>query len=293
MKVAYYRQDGRARVGVVVGESVHEVPGRPTVAALLAGGEGALSEAERAASGPGAPLDSVELLPTMQGADKFICVGRNYLEHVKEGGREVPKFPVLFSRYWSSVVGHGQPLLRPVLSEQFDYEGELCAVIGRECRYVPQDRALEVVGGYTILQEGSIRDWQLRAPTQMAGKNFLHSGAMGPWLVTSDEIPDPHNLRLVTRLNGEVMQDDNTGGMLYDVSFLVCYISQFMPLLPGDLIATGTPPGVGFARKPPVWLRAGDRLEVEIERIGRLENTVQDEPESPEALASSWRSVPA
>jgi 2-keto-4-pentenoate hydratase/2-oxohepta-3-ene-1,7-dioic acid hydratase in catechol pathway len=164
-------------------------------------------------------------------------------------------------------------------------------VIGRECRYVPRERALEVVGGYTILQEGSVRDWQMRAPTQMAGKNFLRSGAMGPWLVTSDEIPDPQALRITTLLNGEVMQDDNTRGMLYDVSFLVSYISQFTPLLPGDVIATGTPPGVGFARKPPVWLKAGDRLEIEIEGLGRLENSVEDEPESAEALASSWRSA--
>ncbi len=291
MKVALYRQDARTRVGVVVDGRLHEIPGETSVAGFLAGGAEARHRAEQAASSAGVTLDAVEFLPTLRGADKFICVGRNYLEHVKEAGREVPKLPVLFSRYWSSVVGHRQALLRPQLSEQLDYEGELCAVIGRECRYVPRERALEMVGGYTILQEGSVRDWQLRAPTQMAGKNFLHSGALGPWLVTSDEIPDPQNLRLTTRLNGRVMQDANTGGMLYDVGVLVSYISQFMPLLPGDVIATGTPPGVGFARKPPVWLRAGDRIEVEIERIGVLENNVVDEPETPEALASSWRSV--
>lgn len=291
MKLALYDHGGRRQAGVLTGDRLVEIA-QTSLAAFLAGGAEARRRAEEAQSrGGGVPVDEVEFLPPLVGADKFICVGRNYLEHVKEGGREVPQYPVLFSRYWSSVVGHRGTLLRPRLSEQFDYEAELCAVIGRECRYVPRESALEVVGGYTILQEGSIRDWQMRAPTQMAGKNFLHSGAMGPWLVTADEVPDPQALRITTRLNGQVMQDDNTGGMLYDVRFLVSYISQFMPLLPGDVIATGTPPGVGFARKPPVWLKAGDQLEIEIERLGRLENRVEDEPESAEALAFNGRST--
>lgn len=280
--------------GVAAGEQLHEIPGETSLVRFLAGGEEARRRAEAAISARvGVGFDAVRFLPPLLGADKFICVGRNYLEHVKEGGREAPEYPVLFSRYWSSVVGHRGVLLRPLLSEQFDYEAELCAVIGRDCRYVPRERVGEVVGGYTILQEGSIRDWQMRAPTQMAGKNFLQSGAMGPWLVTADEVPDPHDLRITTLLNGQVMQDDNTRGMLYDVSFLVSYISQFMPLLPGDVVATGTPPGVGFARKPPVWLKAGDQLEIEIERLGTLQNSVEDEPESAEARASAWRSVTA
>jgi 2-keto-4-pentenoate hydratase/2-oxohepta-3-ene-1,7-dioic acid hydratase in catechol pathway len=315
MKLALYRFGGITRLGVPVGDQLVDLTrgaewlldsrGNPRAAAqaavllppsaaeFLAGGRESLSLArevisavERAGSaelrqaGVLAPAAEVEFLPTLLGAERFICVGRNYLEHVKEGGAEVPKYPVLFSRYWNSVVGHRQPLIRPTVSEQFDFEAELCAVIGTECRGVPREQALEVVGGYTILQEGSIRDWQLRAPTQMAGKNFFHSGSMGPYLVTSDEIPDPQNLRITTTLNGQTMQDDNTSGMLYDISFLISYITQFMPLAPGDLIATGTPPGVGMARKPPVWLTAGDNLVIEIEGLGRLENGVIDEAQT-------------
>jgi 2-keto-4-pentenoate hydratase/2-oxohepta-3-ene-1,7-dioic acid hydratase in catechol pathway len=315
MKLALYRYAGITRLGAAVGDHLVDLTrgaewllesrGTPRAAAqaavllppsaadFLAGGRDSLSLArevlaavERADSallrrdGILVPEGDVEFLPTLLGAERFICVGRNYLEHVKEGGAEVPKYPVLFSRYWNSVVGHRQPLIRPLVSEQFDYEAELCAVIGVACRNVPREQALEVVGGYTILQEGSIRDWQRRAPTQMAGKNFFHSGSMGPYLVTSDEIPDPQNLRLTTTLNGQTMQDDNTGGMLYDISFLISYITQFMPLSPGDVIATGTPPGVGMARKPPVWMKAGDRLVIEIEGLGRLENNVIDETDS-------------
>lgn len=315
MKLALYRFAGITRLGVPVGDNLVDLTrgaewllesrGTPRAAAqaavllppsavdFLAGGRESLSLAREVLSAVEqagsaelrqasflAPAADIQFLPTLRGAERFICVGRNYLEHVKEGDAEVPKYPVLFSRYWNSVVGHRQPLIRPTVSEQFDFEAELCAVIGSECRGVPRERALEVVGGYTILQEGSIRDWQRRAPTQMAGKNFFHSGSMGPYLVTSDEIPDPQNLRITTTLNGQTMQDDNTSGMLYDISFLISYITQFMPLAPGDVIATGTPPGVGMARKPPVWLKAGDNLAIEIEDLGRLENSVIDEAQA-------------
>jgi acylpyruvate hydrolase len=315
MKLALYRFAGMTRLGAAVGETLVDLTRAgewlldlrgtsraaaqaavllpPSVVDFLAGGRSSLSlarevlsaveqvdSAELRRAGILATQDEIEFLPTLLGAERFICVGRNYLEHVKEGGAEVPEYPVLFSRYWNSVVGHRQPLIRPTVSEQFDFEAELCAVIGTECRNVARQQALEVVGGYTILQEGSIRDWQRRAPTQMAGKNFFHSGSMGPYLVTSDEIPDPQNLRITTTLNGRTMQDDNTSGMLYDISFLISYITQFMPLGPGDVIATGTPPGVGMARKPPVWLKAGDQLVIEIERLGRLENSVIDEADA-------------
>lgn len=315
MKLAVYRFAGITRLGAAVGENLVDLTrgaewllesrASPRAAAqaavllppsavdFLAGGRESLSLAGEVLAavaradaallrrtGVLASQDEVEFLPTLLGAERFICVGRNYLEHVKEGGAEVPKYPVLFSRYWNSVVGHRQPLIRPSVSEQFDFEAELCAVIGTQCHYVRREQALEVVGGYTILQEGSIRDWQRRAPTQMAGKNFFHSGSMGPYLVTSDEIRDPQNLRITTTLNGQTMQDDNTRGMLYDISFLISYITQFMPLSPGDVIATGTPPGVGMARKPPVWMKAGDHLAIEIEGLGRLENSVVDEADS-------------
>jgi 2-keto-4-pentenoate hydratase/2-oxohepta-3-ene-1,7-dioic acid hydratase in catechol pathway len=316
MKLALYRFAGITRLGIPIGSDLVDLTRGaewllgsrvatllpPSTVAFLAGGRESRELARRVLQavdqhspdelrreGILASEREVEYLPTLLGADRFICVGRNYLEHVKEGGAEVPQYPVLFSRYWNSVVGHRQPLIRPTVSEQFDFEAELCAVIGTECRQVARERALEVVGGYTILQEGSIRDWQRRAPTQMAGKNFFHSGSMGPYLVTSDEIADPQNLRITTILNGQTMQDDNTHGMLYDVSFLVSYITQFMPLVPGDVIATGTPPGVGMARKPPVWLKAGDHLEIEIDGLGRLENDVVDEADAqqPRALAAA------
>ena len=312
MRLALYRHAGEQRLGVAIGDDLVSLNraaewllGRrgdgmvreradalapDSVVRFLAGGEMSSSFAKECLDAVGAAdagelrregvlvaAAEVEWLPTLLGGERFICVGRNYLEHIQEGNSKVPDYPVLFSRYWSSVTGHRQTLVRPRVSEQFDFEGELVAVIGRPCRYVSRARALEVVGGYTILQEGSIRDWQLRAPTQMAGKNFERSGAMGPWMVTADEIPDPQSLRIKTVLNGQTMQDSSTAGMMYDVSFLIEYITQFMPLAPGDVIATGTPPGVGMARKPPVWLRAGDTLEIEIERIGRLVNTVVEE----------------
>lgn len=316
MRLALYRHAGATTVGVPRDDLLVSLPraadrvlsrrGDPrakeraalltpsSVVEMLAGGaetrtfvEECLSEiadedpAELRRDGVLAPVTEVEWLPTLLGAERFVCVGRNYLEHVQEAGAKAPDYPVLFSRYWSSVVGHGQPLVRPAASTEFDFEGELVAVIGRPCRYVARDRALDVVGGYTILQEGSIRDWQLRAPTQMAGKNFAHSGSLGPWLVTSDELPDPARLRITTRVNGETMQDADTSGMLYDVTFLIEYLTQFMPLAPGDLIATGTPPGVGFARKPPVFLKAGDSVAIEITGIGTLENPVVDESDVP------------
>jgi 2-keto-4-pentenoate hydratase/2-oxohepta-3-ene-1,7-dioic acid hydratase in catechol pathway len=322
MRLALYRHGGETRIGVPQGEalvSLHRAAvwlltrrGDPSaearagllapdsVVAFLAAGEEArafagecLAEVARADAaelvrhGVVASAADVEWLPTLLGAERFICVGRNYLEHVQEAGQQVPEYPVLFPRYWSSVVGHEQPLVRPAASTQFDFEGELVAVIGRPCRRVPRHRALDVVGGYTILQEGSIRDWQLRAPTQMAGKNFTATGSLGPWLVTADELGDPAALHLTTRVNGEVMQDADTAGMLYDVTFLIEYVTQFMPLAPGDVIATGTPPGVGFTREPPVFLEAGDRVEVEISGIGTLANAVVDEPDAAETAVAS------
>jgi 2-keto-4-pentenoate hydratase/2-oxohepta-3-ene-1,7-dioic acid hydratase in catechol pathway len=316
MKVALYRHAGSATIGVPVDGALVSLPraaawllsrrgdARTSArAALLAPGSvveflatgpdawsfaqeclleiGAADPDELRRQGVVASTAEVEWLPTLLGAERFICVGRNYREHVQEAGAKPPDYPVLFPRYWSSVVGHRQAVVRPELSTEFDFEGELVAVIGRPCRYVSRERALDVVAGYTILQEGSIRDWQLRAPTQMAGKNFTATGSLGPWLVTSDELPDPAALCITTRVNGEVMQDADTSGMLYDVPFLIEYLTQFMPLGPGDVIATGTPPGVGFARKPPVFLRAGDHVAVEISGIGTLENPVVDEADVP------------
>jgi 2-keto-4-pentenoate hydratase/2-oxohepta-3-ene-1,7-dioic acid hydratase in catechol pathway len=189
----------------------------------------------------------------------------------------VEEFPVIFVRFESSHVGHLEPILRPKVSQQFDYEGELAVIIGKEGRYIPADAALDYVAGYSIYNDGSVRDWQRHTHQYTPGKNFPSSGAFGPWLVTSDKIPDPAKLRLTTRLNGKVVQDSGIDDLLFDVPSLIAYCSNFTTLLPGDVIVTGTPGGVGAARKPPLWMKPGDTIEVEISEIGTLRNPVAQE----------------
>jgi 2-keto-4-pentenoate hydratase/2-oxohepta-3-ene-1,7-dioic acid hydratase in catechol pathway len=192
-------------------------------------------------------------------------------------GRELPDKPVVFVRFAASQVGHDQAVIRPAASEQFDFEGELAVVIGRRARQVRRDEAMDVVAGYCCFMDGSVRDWQRHTMQFTAGKNFHRSGAMGPHLVTADEITDARRLKLETRLNGTVMQSGSIDELIFDIPYLIEYCSTFCELLPGDIIATGTPGGVGAARKPPVWLKAGDRVTVDINGIGRLSNPVADE----------------
>lgn len=222
----------------------------------------------------------VRFLPVIPNAAKILCVGVNYRPHIEEMGRQVPDYPVVFTRFPDSLVGHGEAILRPRVSEQFDFEGELAVVIGKRARYAPREIALAHVAGYCCFMDGSIRDWQRHTPQFTAGKNFFHSGAMGPCMVTADEIPDPCALQLVTRVNGEVMQQGNVGDLVFDIPRLVEYCSSFAELMPGDVIATGTPGGVGAARTPPVWLKPGDTVEVDIAGVGRLKNPVLDESSS-------------
>ena len=232
-----------------------------------------------AAAAKGTPadfkLDEVEFAPTIPDPAKIICVGLNYSSHVGEMGRELPKVPSLFSRLHDTLIGHGAAMVRPRASTHFDFEGELAVVIGESCRAVPRARALSVVAGYSCFVDGSVRDFQKHSVT--AGKNFPSTGPLGPWLATADEILDPQALSLTTRLNGNVVQKDTTGHMIFDVATIIEYVSTFTPLSPGDVIATGTPDGVGAGRKPPLWMKAGDRLEVEISRIGTLSTHVVDE----------------
>ena len=224
---------------------------------------------------PDYALDAVTFAPVIpDGAAKLICVGVNYMPHIREMGRERPERPVLFTRFAASVVGHGQPLLKPLASEQFDFEGELAVVIGKRARRVRRDDALDYVAGYSCFNDGSVRDFQRHSPQFTPGKNFHRSGAFGPWLVTTDEIPDPRALRLTTRLNGAVMQDESVGELCFDVPQLIEYCSTFAQLEPGDVIVTGTPGGVGAGRTPPVWMKPGDTVEVEISGIGTLRNPV-------------------
>lgn len=226
------------------------------------------------------PVERVRFLPVVPQPDKIFCVGLNYRAHVIETGRETPGHPGLFTRFGISQVGHDQPLVRPLESPRFDFEGELAVVIGRAGRRISEAESLEHVAGYSCFNDGSIRDWQAHSTQFTAGKNFLAAGSFGPWLATRDVIPDPAALELTTRLNGQVMQHAPVSDLIFGVPALISYISTFTALGPGDVIVTGTPGGVGMARNPRIWLQPGDVLEVEIPGIGVLRNPVIDEAEA-------------
>ncbi|MDR5654809.1 fumarylacetoacetate hydrolase family protein [Ruixingdingia sedimenti] len=222
-------------------------------------------------------IDAVTLLPPVPNPDKILCVGLNYLSHIRETGREAPRHPSIFVRFPSSVRGHGVPLIRPRVSAQFDFEGELAVVIGRPGRRIAAADAMDHVAGYSAFNDGSIRDFQRHTTQFWPGKSFDDSGSMGPWLVTRDDLPDPAAQHLRTLLNGEVMQSAPLSDLAFTIPDIIAYVSQVTELLPGDIIATGTPGGVGLFREPPVFMRPGDRIEVEITGIGTLSNPVADE----------------
>lgn len=208
---------------------------------------------------------------------KIVCLGLNYVDHAKEGGNPIPDYPAIFLRATSSLIAHGQPLQRPACSDKFDYEAELAVVIGKPARHVSEADALSHVFGYACFNDGSVRDYQRKSTQWTIGKNFDGTGAFGPCVVTSDELPaGAHGLRIACRYNGETMQDGNTGDMIFPIARTIAILSEAMTLETGDVIITGTPAGVGYARKPPVFLRAGDVSEVEIEGIGTLRNPVVD-----------------
>jgi len=210
------------------------------------------------------------------GNPRILCVGVNYRPHIEEMGRDIPDYPVVFTRFPSSLVGNGEALIRPRISEQFDFEGELAVVIGKPAHRVPGERAFEFVGGYCCFMDGSVRDWQRHTMQFTPGKNFDRSGAIGP-VMPASAVADPRELTLTTRVNGEVMQEGAVRDLVFDIPCLIEYCSSFMELQPGDVIATGTPGGVGAARTPPVWLRDGDVVEVSIPGVGTLANPVRDE----------------
>jgi 2-keto-4-pentenoate hydratase/2-oxohepta-3-ene-1,7-dioic acid hydratase in catechol pathway len=273
---------GRASYGVVTESGVvdagrrfgNELRGLRD--ALLAG---ALDRLRALANEPSDyALEEVAFLPVIPDpAAKVLCVGVNYMPHIKEMGRERPEYPVLFVRFADSIVGHRRPLLRPRASERYDYEGELAVVIGRRARHVSRDRALAHVAGYSCFNDGSVRDYQRHSQQWTPGKNFHASGSFGPWLVTADDQPDPRKFHLTTRLNGSVVQDESVSELCFDIPALIEYCSTWAQLEPGDVIVTGTPGGVGAGRTPPLWMKAGDEVEVDIAGIGVLENTVVDE----------------
>lgn len=277
MKFVSYEYTHGPRFGAVIGNDIIDLSDAGhSLRALLATGPLDNLQAVARLRKPTVALDHVVLLQVIPDAARVICVGKNYKDHAIEMGGPPPENMVLFMRTVQSLVGHRQSIACPSASKEYDYEGELAVIIGRGGRRIPVDRALSHVAGYACFLDGSIRDFQKHSFT--AGKNFDSSGACGPWLVPATEVPDPQNLNLTTRINGEVVQHANTSDMIFSVAQIISYISTFTYLEPGDVIATGTPAGVGAARTPPKWLKPGDKVEVEIEKIGVLANTVISEP---------------
>jgi 2-keto-4-pentenoate hydratase/2-oxohepta-3-ene-1,7-dioic acid hydratase in catechol pathway len=221
-------------------------------------------------------LSEIQFLKPLQTEGRYICVGKNYLGHLAEANMKLPEYPSMFIRLENSVVAHQQNIIRPKVSSHFDFEGELAVIIGKAGRHVQREDALQHIAGYSIFMDGSIRDYQFQH-SLTAGKNFYQTGSFGPYFVTADEVGDPSTLDLVTRLNGVQVQSTKTNDLIFDIPHLIAYISSYTELLPGDMIATGTPDGVGFARNPPLWLKPGDQLEVEISHLGILKNTVASE----------------
>jgi 2-keto-4-pentenoate hydratase/2-oxohepta-3-ene-1,7-dioic acid hydratase in catechol pathway len=278
LKVVSFEHRNRLSYGVVDGDdSVADagavLGGRHAgvLSVLQSGAFTELSEAARRA--PVIPLADVTLLPPVA-SPRIFCIGVNYRDHRAEMGHDDVPYPTIFVRFASSLVGSGTAMVRPLESDRLDYEGELAVVIGRAGRRITRADALSHVAGYACFDDGSVRDYQRHTSQFTAGKNFDRSGAFGPWLVTADELTDPSGLAIETRVNGEVRQQSNTDLLINDVPAILAYVSEFTELLPGDVIATGTPGGVGAARTPPVFLRAGDVVEVEIERVGLLRNEI-------------------
>ncbi|HEV7139244.1 MAG TPA: fumarylacetoacetate hydrolase family protein [Steroidobacteraceae bacterium] len=284
MRLATFQARGRETYGVVREDGVVDLGARlggryQTLKALIAAGlPSELDEAARA------PADfeeaAIRYLPPITDPARIWCLALNYVEHhgeVQGAGRvqELPKQPAVFLRCADSLTGHGQPILHPGVSEQLDYEGELGVVIGKGGRHIREADAMDHIAGYTIINEGSVRDWQFHTRQITPGKNFYHSGAIGPWIVRRDDIRDPHDLRIKTTINGQIVQDGTTADMVHRIDRFIAYVSTICPLAPGDILSTGTPSGVGFSRKPPLWLKAGDECAVSIGRIGTLSNRVQ------------------
>lgn len=278
MRLASFLIHGRPGYGIVTDDGIVDagarLPDHPDLASLLA-------DPSRLAKLADAPADhalaDVTLSPPIPRSGRIICIGLNYKTHIAETGHEPPAYPILFPRYPDSLVGANAPLIRPRVSERFDFEGELAVVIGRPGRHIAAADVLDHVAGYACFNDGSIRDFQRHTSQFLPGKNFAESGSFGPWLVTPDEVGDVGALQLTTRLNGDIVQQTGIDDLLFDVPALIAYVSQIWEVRPGDVIATGTTGGVGAARKPPLWMKPGDRVEVAIDRLGTLANTIVGE----------------
>ena len=287
MKLCTFHHENSTRVGFVVENEVVDLsavaPDLPREMIDLLAAKG-LRAAERMAlrARRRLGLDEVRIMPPILRPPKFLAVGLNYADHAAEAGGEPPSFPTIFNKQSICVAGARDPVHMPRVSSALDYEGELGFVIGRRCRHVPRARAHEVIAGYLVVNDVSVRDWQLRAPTMTMGKSFDTHGPLGPWLTTSDELGSPHDLRLRTWVNDELRQDSSTKHLIFDCFDLVEHLSTAFTLEPGDVISTGTPSGVGIAMKPPRLLQVGDRVRIEIDGLGALDNEVVPEPEPPE-----------
>jgi 2-keto-4-pentenoate hydratase/2-oxohepta-3-ene-1,7-dioic acid hydratase in catechol pathway len=279
MKLISFQHGSTASYGVVSDGGIIDVGHRLdhpylTLRAVLEAN--ALAEVARYIEGrsPDVRFDEITFLPVIPNPNKILCVGINYEAHRLETGRDKTEHPVIFTRFANSQVGHDQPIIRPNVSDKLDYEGELAVIIGKSGRHISRAAALSHVAGYACYNDGSVRDWQRHTSQFTPGKNFYATGGFGPWMVTSDEIPDPTKLTLVTRLNGAEMQRTSTDDLIFTIPDLIAYISTFTQLAPGDVISTGTPGGVGFKRNPPVFMKPGDVVEVEISGIGVLRNPI-------------------
>ena len=289
MKIVAFEGHGGPRLGVVEGDQVVDLQAaEPKVPndlgeylAKTNGDTKQLAElVKRAPASARRPLSGINYALPVGRPGKIVCLGLNYLEHVKEGSQRdnIPKFPTIFMRGLTSLVPHGQPIIRPQVSETLDYEAELILIVGKRAKHLSAANATLCIAGYSCGNEGSVREFQRKTTQWDMGKNFDRTGGFGPWLVTADELPDAaKGLKIQSRLNGTVMQSDNTNNMMFPIVEMLVYITQGITLEPGDVIFTGTPSGVGHARKPPVWMKDGDTIEVEIERIGTLRNPIADE----------------
>lgn len=287
MKLITFSHDGSTRIGVVAGDDVVDLaaaaPALPTsMIGLLELGPAGLEAAQTAADAATAtlPLGAVQLEAPVLRPPKILAVGLNYADHIAESGMDAPKHPMIFNKQSTAAHPTGVPFHLPRVSDKLDYEGELGIVIGRRCRHVPRERAAEVIAGYTVVNDVSVRDWQIRVPTFTMGKSFDTHCPMGPWIVTGDELGDPHRLDIKTWVNGELRQDSNTRHLIFDCFNLVEHLSTAFTLEPGDVIPTGTPSGVGIGFDPRKFLVEGDVVRIEIQGIGSIENAVVAEPEA-------------
>lgn len=285
MRLASFLHGGETKLGLLKADGIvdisSQIPGLPaSIKEILR--QDKLSEIRKSLGDlerfEAIRIEDVSFLPPISDAEKIICIGRNYAAHAKEGGAETPSYPEIFLRTNRSILGHDQPIIRPKCSDKLDYEGELVVVIGKTARHVAEKDVLDYVAGYSIFNEATLRDYQRKSTQWTIGKNFDNTGGFGPCLVTPEELPPgATGLSIKTVLNGNIMQDGNTSDLVFPIAKLIALLSECMTLIPGDVIVTGTPSGVGYARNPPVWMKPGDICQVSIEGIGTLSNPIEDE----------------